>query len=555
MVSFKYIKYKNLLSYGNSFTTVNFNKGNTLIVGENGDGKSAILDSLFFALFGKSIRKGNNDSLVNRRNKKDLVVHCEFEINGTSYTIYRGLKPKIFKIFIDGEERKSDASVYDTQEYVEHVLGMNQDSFRQIVMLAITDFTPFMKLNPSQRRKVIEQILDIEIFGELNKLIRGDFSEVKKQLNYIDHEIDLIKNSMNINLRHLKEQQDHNEENNSQILAQISKCEDQLVELGANNDFLHNEMASSKNTDHVDYLKDLFNKTEMRKHHLSKDITNLECLDAECPVCFSPIEENYKETLLSDKRSKYEELGKNILSMKGMLDEIITEHNRKLHIQRNIEGNTKFIETILDKIEKLSTNSPKNLDNQRLVLEIKELREKLITLENDKRSMYREKESLQVLDTMLCDNGVKKNIIKKYLPYLNQRVNIYLQHFDFPIKLELDELFDETITLNGRETNGYKGFSEGEKLRIDLSLLFSLRDLAKEKNCVSTNLLIMDEMDFSLDSVGLRSLMDILLMGKGTISTFVITHKAEMKNEFSEEFDEILTVEKTSSGFSEIILI
>jgi DNA repair exonuclease SbcCD ATPase subunit len=554
MVIFKSIAFKNLLSFGNTTTTVSFDKGNTLVTGENGNGKSAILDALFFALFGKSMRKGKNGALINRRNKRDLYVECIFEVNGKEYTIKRGLSPKIFKIFINASEMDSNASVHDTQGFIERIIGMNQDSFRQIVVLGITDFTPFMKLNPNQRRTVVEQILDIEIFGELNKLLKTDYADIRKKIVNQDHKIDLTKNSMEVNLRHLKELEINAD---SEILSNIAKCETQIAELGTNTDFLHNELSTANMDNNIDIneLTNVHQKTTIKKQNLTKNINNLRNINAQCPTCFNDIDDQYKHNLISEHNAEINLLDDNLSKMKDMIEVIKIEHNRIKHIQNNIDKNNANVKTLITQIKVLTSHSSTQDNTVNIVKEIDKLREDLILLENKKRALLSEKESINVLDSMLCDTGVKRHIIKKYLPYLNQQINKYLQVFDFPIKFELDELFNEEVLLNGRETDGYRGFSEGEKLRIDLSILFSLRDLAKEKNCVSTNLLVFDEMDFSLDYNGLRSFLDIILGSDRDLSIMMISHKNEMKDEFREEFDNSILVEKGKNGFSTLEII
>ena len=555
MVTFKSISFKNLLSFGNNTTYISFDSGNTLITGENGNGKSAILDALFFALFGKSMRKGKNAALINRRNKKDLYIECQFDVNNKKYLIKRGLSPKIFKVLINGMEMDSNASVYDTQDFIERVLGMNQDSFRQIVVLGISDFTPFMKLNPNQRRNVIEQILDIEIFGELTKLLRGDSGEIRKKLIQQDHKIDLIKNSMDVNLNHLKELESNAD---TAILSKIEKCETQIAELGSNNDFLHNEMSTANgNNDNINLseLNVIYQKTSIKKQNLNNNISKLTNIDAQCPTCFNKIDSKYKHTIITDHTNQINMLDDNLTKMRSMIDVIKIEHDRINHTQHNIDKNNSAIDSLVTEIKLLTAHSPSQEGVNKVLNEIDNLRQNVITLENVKRAILQEREAVNVLDSMLCDNGVKRHIIKKYLPYLNQQINKYLQVFDFPIKFKLDERFNEEVILNGRETDGYHGFSEGEKLRMDLSILFSLRDLAKEKNCVSTNLLVFDEMDFSLDYNGLRSFLDIILGSDKDLSIMMISHKNEMKDEFREEFDNSIFVEKSKTGFSTLEFI
>jgi DNA repair exonuclease SbcCD ATPase subunit len=550
MVYFKSISFKNLLSFGNKITTINFDKGNTLITGDNGNGKSAILDALFFALFGKSMRKGNNASLINRRNNKDLYVECIFKVNGKEYLIKRGLKPKIFRIYINDKEMDSNASVHETQAYVEKIIGMNQDSFRQIVVLGITDFTPFMRLNPNQRRTVIEQILDIEIFGELNKLIKSDTSHIKSQLQNNTHKIDLVNNSLNVHRKHLQEIKYHID--NEDISDEIELLESQINEIGINNEFLHKELSISHNDIDLNEIKTIHQKSVLKKQHLNKSIINLKHLDAECPLCLNPIDEQYKESLINQNDKQISLLDNNIFQMNEIINNINIEHKRIKHINENIDKNNRSVTKLINEIKVLRAKTPVNDNTKAIIEEIDKLREEVITLENEKRIIINEKESLNILDTMLCDSGVKRHIIKKYLPFLNKQINQYIKVFDFPIVLKLDEVFNEEVWINGRGTDGYRGFSEGEKLRIDLSILFSLRDLAKEKNCVATNLLVFDEMDFSLDYTGLRSFLDIILGTDKNLSIMMISHKNEMKDEFREEFDNSIIVDKGKTGFSKI---
>ena len=529
MIIFKALRWKNLLSTGNHFTELKLNSNtNTLVVGTNGSGKSTMLDALCFALFGKPFRNVNKPNLLNSINGKDCVVEVEFDIGNKEYKIVRGIKPNIFEIYQDGVLVNQDASVRDYQDYLEKfIVKLSYKSFTQIVILGSASFTPFMQLSASDRRAIIEDLLDIQIFSTMNGLVRERLSVNKENTIIKKSDIELVKQRYILKKEHQDKLNEDKEVKVNEYASEIQSCRETILTLHREINDLEREKQTyteicskiPENEKKITAFKKVESKIESKISQVGTDRSFYEH-NADCPTCRQAITLESKERHLGDLLSKNQELASGLIELQAK----ITEHEtllaslrsdeQTLHTLR-IELATKQtgkagLEAAIVKLEKqiadLNTTEESADANELAVLN-----EQITTTENELRDLIEEKSYHDTAASLLRDSGIKTKIIKQYLPIINKLVNKYLASLDFFVNFNLDESFKETIKSRHRDDFSYHNFSEGEKQRIDMALMLTWRAVAKLKNSSNTNLLILDEVfDSSLDTTGTEELMKIL---------------------------------------------
>ena len=544
MIIFKSIKYKNFLSSGNYFTEISLNKNkSTLIVGHNGAGKSTMLDAISFALFGKPHRKISKNQLVNSINQKQALVEVEFSIGKAQFRIVRGIKPNVFEIWKDGSMINQSSHSLEYQKILEqNILKLNHKSFHQVVVLGSSSFIPFMQLNAGHRRNVIEDLLDINIFSKMNIILRERNSTLKENINTINNETNIVKSKIEQQTKYIRDIAAVTEENKVKYEKQIESARKRISVLQNENNELSKELESSTANDELKELQKEKNKIigdiatiKQEMKAIAKRGMFLEKND-ECPTCEQTIENKTK--LISETKneayqvqsslSMVESNGSIIDNKISSLEDIIADIRKKTD---TINVNNREIVSLNQSNDELS----KYLESE-VAADLTGARKDLEQMKNDKESLFEEKLKLNeqfgynnVIAEMLRDTGIKTKIIKQYLPTINKLVNQYLQVLDFFVHFNLDENFNETIRSRHRDDFTYDSFSEGEKQRIDLSLLFTWRQIAKMKNSVATNLLVLDEtFDSSLDHDGIENLLKILYTLDEGSNTFIISHKGDI---------------------------
>ena len=577
MIIFEKIRWKNFLSTGNQFIDVNFKttdearfakNSTTLIVGTNGAGKSTILDALTFSLFNKPFRKISKPQLVNTVNEKDCVVEVEFSVGLTSWKIIRGIKPNIFEVWRDGNLLDQSASAVDQQKWFEqNILKMNYKSFTQIVILGSSTFVPFMQLTAANRREVIEDLLDIKIFSSMNNIIKEKIRGVKEELKVFELKKESLTDKVNMQKEFIEEIEVRGNENIGKKKEKITQLLQESDGYRFRNVETENEVADLiKEQEKVTGATDKLRKFSGLKGKISNKVATITkehkffTENLTCPTCTQPIEEEFRINKIDDAQTKAKELQS---GYKELEEAIKTEEERERHFTALSKEITKLTHGI-------SKNNTEIAGCQRqigdLESEIQTITEqlanrntehdKLETFKDNLKTTYNELSSRK--DTvnyynfsygLLKDGGVKSKIIKKYLPLINQQVNRYLQKMDFYINFKLDEEFNETVQSPIHEDFSYASFSEGEKMRIDLALLFTWREVARMKNSVNTNLLIMDEVfDSSLDGMGTEEFLKIIRFVIKDTNIFVITHKPDMHD----KFESMIRFEKVK-GFSRMV--
>ena len=569
MILFEKVRWKNFLSTGNQFTEIDFLKHSTnLIIGTNGAGKSTVLDALTFSLFGKAFRKINKPQLINSVNEKDCVVEVEFSINGTQWKVQRGIKPAIFKIWRDDNLLDQSAAANDQQKWLEqNVLKMNYKSFTQIVILGSSTFVPFMQLTPGNRREVIEDLLDIRIFSSMNTVIKEKIRSVKETVKVLELKKESLLEKVQMQENFIEELEKRGKKN---IEGKELKIGELLVE--ENNWMGDNEEKNRELVELQSKLESYNGATEKLrtlgnlKGKISNKVSSITkehkffTQNTVCPTCDQAIEETFRINRIKDAQTKAKELQSGYKE----LEEAIKEEEER---ERQFLSLSKEITTLTHGI---SQNNIKITGCQRQVRdlesEIQRITDNLANrnIEHDKLTSFKDnlkttydelaqnKDTINYYDfsySLLKDGGVKTKIIKKYLPLINQQVNRYLQLMDFYINFSLDEEFNETVQSPIHEDFSYSSFSEGEKMRIDLALLFTWREVARMKNSVNTNLLIMDEVfDSSLDGVGTEDFLKIIRFIIKDANVFVISHKESLHD----KFDDVKRFDKVK-GFSRIV--
>jgi len=567
MILFKTLRWKNLLSTGNYFTEIKLdNNANTLIVGTNGSGKSTMLDALCFALFGKPFRDINKPNLLNSINGKDCVVEVEFRIGNKEYKVIRGIKPNTFEIFLDGVLVNQDAASRDYQEYLEKfILKLNYKSFTQIVILGSASFTPFMQLSAADRRAIIEDLLDIQIFSTMNTLVKGRVTNNKDLTVAKKNEIALFEQRHTLKKQYQDKLNEDKDVKVKEYESEIQSCRETIGTLCGEIDDLGRTQSTlaevctkiPENEKKITAFKKVESKIESKISQVGTDREFYEH-NADCPTCRQAITLESKERHMGDLLSKQQELTSGLIDLQAK----ITEHEtllaslrsdeQKLHAVR-IELATKQtgkagLEAAIIKLEKQIADlnaSEESADANELVV----LQEQIATSQSELKVLIEEKSYYDAASTLLKDTGIKTKIIKQYLPVINKLVNKYLASLDFFVNFNLDESFKETIKSRHRDDFSYHNFSEGEKQRIDMALMLTWRAIAKMKNSSSTNLLILDEVfDSSLDTSGTEELMKILHTLDG-VNLFVISHKGDI---LQDKFANTIRFEKVKN-FSRIV--
>lgn len=565
MVIFKKLTYKNFLSTGNTPTEILLDECPlTLIIGQNGGGKSTMLDALSFVLFGKPHRAINKPQLINSINNKQCLVTIEFEIGSNKYLIIRGIKPNIFQIYVNDELLNQESNSRDYQKILEtNILKLNHKSFHQVVVLGSSNFTPFMQLTSYQRRGVIEDLLDIVMFTRMNGLLKETSAKQKDLIKDTDHSLNLVTEKIKLQTKHLEELRKINQKNSSALEAEINELTQTVNELTQKNkELTQNHEAGFANADKL-----LNDNQRLLNKYLSFEISikqNIEKIvndskfyeeNDTCPTCSQIIASDIKEEKKHSCKSKaielnngYTELKESISNTRSEIETImseISEFNKKL---MQISSNNNSISNINKRISSLNEKLKQNTDSisvSNAFKEVDKLNKSKLDLAELRLSQIEDKTYSDIISELLKDTGIKTKIIKQYLPIMNKLINQYLQILDFFVSFHLDESFTETIKSRHRDDFSYASFSEGEKARIDLALLFAWRQIAKMKNSASTNLLILDEvMDGSVDADGIDCFMQILSTLDSSTRTFIISHKQE----YSENrFDRCLIFKKNKN--------
>ena len=569
MILFEKIRWKNFLSTGNQFTEVELNKNSTtLIVGNNGAGKSTILDAMCFVLFGKAFRKINKPQLINTTNEKDCLVEVELKIGSTDWMVRRGIKPNIFEIYRNGSILDQSSSAIDQQKYLEQsVLKMNYKSFTQIVILGSSNFVPFMQLSAASRREVIEDLLDIKIFSSMNVIIKEKIRSLKEEIKTLDLKKESVKDKVEMQKNFIDELENlgnaninANKEKIVNIDVEIGNYNEENIEISNKLNLLEKQLEEYVGaTEKLRKLGSLKGKISQKVSTITKE-HKFFTENTVCPTCTQSIEEEFRLNRIKSAQDNAKELQSGYKE----LEEAIKEEEKREHqflnlskevtnlthgISQNnirINGLQKQIRDLESEIQTITENlANRNSEHEKL----EKFKLDLQTVYDD---LSGKKDLIQYHDfsySLLKDSGVKSKIIKKYLPLINQQVNRYLQMLDFYINFTLDEEFNETVQSPIHEDFSYSSFSEGEKQRIDLALLFTWREVAKFKNSTTTNLLILDEVfDSSLDGFGTEDFIKIIRYVIKDTNIFIISHKAGM----DDRFESVLKFEKVK-GFSRMI--
>jgi len=548
MILFKKIKWKNFLSTGNTPIEIELNKApTTLIIGTNGSGKSTLLDALCFVLFNKPFRMIKKEQIVNTINDADTEVTVEFTVGTKNYVVTRGIKPNKFEIYSDGELINQDASSIDYQKYLEtNIMKLNYRSFIQVVILGSSSYEPFMKMKPRYRREVVEEILDIRVFGLMDLILRSQQSDLQKNITEIRHKCDLITSKYELETKHFKELQGRNTDDKDYKKNLLDKNNKDLQEYIKKITLLNVEIENNKNNlteqDSVHQKAHQLSKLEAKiENNLLKHKKTLEFFNNNdtCPECTQSINEEFKSTKIDTESKTIHKLEG---GLQDLLSEIIkteTKVNELNAVSQKVNELNVEIAKINTSVDELKKYSDK-IHEEILLLENKESDGKTIQSQLDQLKteleeskvlldkVTEEKQYVDVVREILNDKGAKAKIIKKYLPIMNTLINQYLQSMDFFVSFHLDEEFNETVKSRHRDTFDYNNFSEGEKMRIDLALLFTWRTIAKMKNSTNTNLLVLDEIfDGSLDGQGTDDFFKIIKsMPKENI--FIISHKGDI---------------------------
>ena len=569
MILFRKIKWKNLLSTGNYFTEIQFDKSpSTLIVGSNGAGKSTMLDALCFVLFGKPFRSVNKPLLLNSINGKDCIVEVEFNSGNKHYKIIRGIKPNVFEIWQDGEMINQDAAVRDYQEYLEKfILKLNYKSFTQIVILGSASFTPFMQLSSTDRRAIIEDLLDIQIFSTMNGIVKDKLANIKDLTTNKKHEIDLEQQKYDLQKKHIDDLKQNNDEKVNEYEGEISSNANTISTLAEQIEVFSNEVQQLQilvnekveTEAKVKKITKLESQIESNLSKFRKDIGFFQH-NNDCPTCRQAIAMDFKEKELASLNTKAEECGHGLQELEKKLVEeqaklsSINETQKKIQeLQIKIAtNNTSITETnkYIKRLEKLLVElKNKSSTTEKEDEELSNINVTLTDLKKHLCDLIEEKTYYEAAFNLLKDTGIKTKIVKQYLPIINKLVNKYLASLDFFVNFNLDESFKETIKSRHRDEFTYNNFSEGEKQRIDMALMLTWRAVAKLKNSSNTNLLILDEVfDSSLDTNGTEELMKILHMLED-VNLYVISHKGDI---LQDKFSNIIRFEKIKN-FSKVI--
>jgi DNA repair exonuclease SbcCD ATPase subunit len=562
MINFKKVRYKNLLSSGNTFTEIQLDTHQTtLILGENGSGKSTLLDALCFGLYGRGFRNLKKDLLINSINGRDLLVEIEFSIGTKQYKVIRGAKPNRFEMYLDDVLVNQDANVRDYQEHLEkQILKMSFRSFTQVAILGSANFVPFMQLKSKDRRNLVEDLLDISIFSTMQEVLRNKMSAHKNEITETGHDIKIMEeriHGLNEQLNVLRENRDSKiskyestvEETQSNINNLMEKIDEKTQDVVA-------ETTSIKDKDSKEnQLTELLDLERQLEGARKKTIREIKFYDDNdnCPTCEQGIDEDHKKKHVTEKELKKTELVTALVEIEGKvgncsnrLAEIREVQGRIEEVQKNIAllqtevvSNQKYITKLQKEIEDLKTEATAGSDAEDKILDAEDTLDILI---QKKEKQSETSHYYDIAQMLLRDQGVKQKIIKQYVPIMNKLINKYLAQLEFYVGFEIDESFEETIKSRFRDVFKYDNFSQGEKMRIDLSLLFTWRAIARMKNSVNTNLLILDEVfDSSLDTAGTDDFLKLLNTLTERTNAFIISHKGDALHD---KFNQVLRFEK-----------
>ena len=547
MIIFKYVRWKNFLSTGNQFTEIQLDRNpTTLIIGENGAGKSTILDALCFGLFGKPFRNINKGQLLNSVNNGQCEVEVDFKIGTKSFKVIRGIKPNVFEIYINGKMYNQDANSRDYQKYLEQqILKLNYRSFTQVVILGSSTFIPFMQLKARQRREVVEDILDIQIFSLMNMLLKQKLKTIQEHQRDANYNLDLTTEKIELQNKYIDDVKKNKDKLITEKTSLLSSNEEEIHsrqkkvdELKTANDALAmNTTHSDKTTEKVQKLKGLDATLKEKRSATKKYVDFFEAND-DCPVCEQHIDETFKENMITTKKSEYEKFDKGINELKDELkrqEDVLAAVNDYIRQIRENDAEIGKIEYSVKELKNFNVNLQSEIEELESGEVSKDDMTKLTKLKKSLKSHQTQHQGLREEQTyaeaargMLMDSGIKTKIIKQYIPVMNKLINTYLTAMEFYVNFTLNENFEETIKSRHRDEFTYASFSEGEKMRIDLALLFTWRAVAKMKNSTNTNLLILDEIfDSSLDSTGTDEFLKILNTLDGE-NVFVISHKQDV---------------------------
>jgi DNA repair exonuclease SbcCD ATPase subunit len=553
MIKFKIIRWKNFLSTGAQFTEIFLDRSpTTLIVGENGAGKSTVLDAMCFTLFGKPFRAINKPQLVNSINEKNLVAEVEFCIGTKEYKIVRGAKPNIFEIYLNGVMLNQDAAARDYQKYLEEqVLKLNYKSFTQIVILGSASFTPFMQLPTAHRREVIEDLLDINIFTTMNTVLKDKAGEVKSKIVEADNKIDLGKSKVKLQQEYIKTLEEDKQKKVEDVQKRIFEANADISQLSSDVEAERKQEDSHKSSisdatekrNARQEMGSLLRKLSERIKTQEKSIEFYNDHDV-CPTCSQDLDSAFKDTAKKSHTHKIEEIEGAVQALSAQLEAVgnrleeidaieekISQHKSNIiTLNTKIIANQQYIQKLNAELDSESTERG-NIDEEKAAL--KSIAKEVMEYASQKNTLVEERHYLEIAGLLLKDTGIKTTIIKQYLPVINKLVNKYLQAMDFFVTFELDEAFNEKIKSRHRDEFSYASFSEGEKAKIDLALLFTWRTIAKMKNSTSTNLLMLDEVfDGSLDINGTDFVMTILNTLGDDSNVFIISHKDALFDKF-----------------------
>jgi DNA repair exonuclease SbcCD ATPase subunit len=561
MILLRNLRYKNFLSTGNQFTEIELNKHQTVLIsGKNGSGKSTLMDALCFVLFNKPFRKVNKPQLVNSVNKNNLLVEVEFSTNNNNYLIRRGIKPNIFEIYKDGTLVNEDSNSRDFQKYLEeNVLKINYKSFIQICILGNANFKPFMDLTAPERRLIIEDLLDIKLFSVMNTCLKEKISENKDDLFEVNKKIEILGNTIELKQKHKKERATDTKKTINKKTEEISsytqKINSTVQEIEEkNNQIKELGYDEKEKTDLEKKLLKLQRAQDKSKKSIDRFKKEIEFYSEKdnCPTCKQKIDEEFKNSIIEEKHQSISEEKDTIVKLSSLESKVSKKIKKMLKLEDEIENINSSIQENLASIN-FCKSMISSLNNEIEELQEKTFDENIFEIEeleeanHEKENIIKTKELYSVASILLKDSGIKSQIIKQYLPVMNNLINSFLEKMNFHCEFFIDEAFKETIKTKNRDEFSFNSFSEGEKMRINLAILFTWRELSKLRNACSFNLLILDEiMDSSLDAAGTDEFIDIINTLTGDQNTIIISHKHD---QIAEKFDHNLHFKKIK-GFS-----
>ena len=568
MIIFKTVRWRNFLSTGNNFIEIQLNRNpTTLIIGENGAGKSTVLDALCFGLFGRPFRNINKPQLLNSINNRNCVVEIEFQIGSKKLKVIRGIKPNVFEIYINGKMYNQDANARDYQKYLEQqILKLNYRSFSQVVILGSSTFIPFMQLRARHRREVVEEILDIQIFSLMNMLLKMKLRDIANDIKNTEYQYELTREKIALHKKYIEDMKKNKKEFINEKSSLLASNEEEIFKKKSdiNSHLNNNKKLLLQISDNDKVIKTHIKLKDIRSTLREKKKNNAGMVEffegnADCPTCEQHIDENFKENMIRKYQEEVNKFIDALIELKEMLlksnkrQDIISEiaktiRENEVHVAKENSSITqleKFNSTLQLEIDQLQSGELSKPDYDKL----KKLELKMVDVEKQKRELKEDQTYSEAVRNMLQDTGIKTKIIKQYLPIMNKLINTYLTAMEFYVNFTLDESFNETIKSRYRDEFTYDSFSEGEKMRIDLALLFTWRAIAKMKNSTNTNLLMLDEIfDSSLDSTGTDEFLKILNTLGGE-NVFVISHKQDA---LSDKFKSTIKFEKTKN-FSHVV--